>query len=94
MLTCSPKVLHQLAVRHYAGLVSSTYLKTGVSSLPLTAVSGRSRDQRRTSVTANETMNAAKRLIRGVIFDMDGTLTIPVIDFAEMRYDAQNPFRL
>ena len=25
------------------------------------------------------------RGIRGVIFDMDGTLTVPVLDFAEMR---------
>ncbi|KAL3161139.1 hypothetical protein ABBQ38_009514 [Trebouxia sp. C0009 RCD-2024] len=28
---------------------------------------------------------ANKRVIKGVIFDMDGTLTMPVIDFAEMR---------
>eukprot|EP00195_Chlamydomonas_chlamydogama_P012668 CAMPEP_0202910922 /NCGR_PEP_ID=MMETSP1392-20130828/53463_1 /ASSEMBLY_ACC=CAM_ASM_000868 /TAXON_ID=225041 /ORGANISM="Chlamydomonas chlamydogama, Strain SAG 11-48b" /LENGTH=228 /DNA_ID=CAMNT_0049601211 /DNA_START=82 /DNA_END=768 /DNA_ORIENTATION=+ len=32
-----------------------------------------------------------KRIIRGVVFDMDGTLTIPVIDFAEMRRRAGVP---
>lgn len=32
---------------------------------------------------ANLTMNAKARL-RGVVFDMDGTLTVPVIDFAAM----------
>jgi hypothetical protein len=26
-----------------------------------------------------------KRTIRGVVFDMDGTLTVPVIDFQYMR---------
>jgi hypothetical protein len=26
-----------------------------------------------------------KRPIRGVVFDMDGTLTVPVIDFQYMR---------
>lgn len=29
--------------------------------------------------------------LRGVIFDMDGTLTIPVLDFAEMRRKARIP---
>lgn len=28
---------------------------------------------------------ALKRTIRGVVFDMDGTLTVPVIDFQYMR---------
>lgn len=32
---------------------------------------------------ANLTTNAKSRL-RGVVFDMDGTLTVPVIDFAAM----------
>lgn len=28
----------------------------------------------------------SKRIARAVVFDMDGTLTKPVLDFAEMRY--------
>ena len=28
---------------------------------------------------------AARRVLRGIVFDMDGTLTVPCIDFAEMR---------
>eukprot|EP00884_Botryococcus_braunii_P019781 jgi/Botrbrau1/6487/Bobra.0034s0060.1 len=28
---------------------------------------------------------AARRIVRGVIFDMDGTLTVPTLDFQEMR---------
>jgi HAD superfamily hydrolase (TIGR01549 family) len=31
------------------------------------------------------------RPIRGVIFDMDGTLTVPVIDFGKMRFDLGIP---
>jgi hypothetical protein len=29
--------------------------------------------------------SALQRTIRGVVFDMDGTLTVPVIDFQYMR---------
>lgn len=29
--------------------------------------------------------NAHRRVIRGVVFDMDGTLIAPSINFAEMR---------
>lgn len=29
--------------------------------------------------------SAARRTVRGVVFDMDGTLTVPVIDFQYMR---------
>ena len=28
---------------------------------------------------------ATRRVLRGIVFDMDGTLTVPCIDFAEMR---------
>lgn len=28
---------------------------------------------------------SSKRIIRGIVYDMDGTLTVPVIDFALMR---------
>lgn len=48
------------------------------------------------------TVAAAKSRLRGVVFDMDGTLTVPVIDFAAMykavlgddeykRIKAENP---
>ncbi|KAH7623919.1 putative Haloacid dehalogenase-like hydrolase domain-containing protein [Nannochloris sp. 'desiccata'] len=37
------------------------------------------------SVNATSNSNPPLRVIRGVVFDMDGTLTVPCIDFAEMR---------
>lgn len=38
-----------------------------------------------------EGVASSGRIIRGVVFDMDGTLTIPVIDFMEMRRRAGIP---
>jgi HAD superfamily hydrolase (TIGR01549 family) len=37
------------------------------------------------SVVNATNSNPPLRVIRGVVFDMDGTLTVPCIDFAEMR---------
>ncbi|MCO5560674.1 hypothetical protein L7F22_014291 [Adiantum nelumboides] len=36
-------------------------------------------------------MTTSLRTLRGVIFDMDGTLTVPVIDFAQMYRDVLGP---
>lgn len=36
--------------------------------------------------------DVCKRTIRGVVFDMDGTLTVPVIDFQYMRQVGCTPF--
>lgn len=38
-----------------------------------------------TAMAAAVESAAAKRTVRGVVFDMDGTLTVPVIDFQYMR---------
>lgn len=35
-----------------------------------------------------------KRTIRGVVFDMDGTLTVPVIDFQYMRQVSHTPLHV
>ncbi|KAK9058434.1 hypothetical protein SSX86_023276 [Deinandra increscens subsp. villosa] len=39
---------------------------------------------RASSSTAMSLQSAIKSRIRGVVFDMDGTLTVPVIDFPAM----------
>lgn len=36
-------------------------------------------------IRADVTPRAQPRVLRGVVFDMDGTLTVPCIDFVEMR---------
>ncbi len=51
----------------------------------LASSASRSQDRTLSDLIVQQEMNAARRLIRGVIFDMDGTLIVPVIDFAEMR---------
>ena len=37
------------------------------------------------AAAAGRHLHSVIRGIRGVIFDMDGTLTVPVLDFGEMR---------
>ena len=38
-----------------------------------------------TAQTSSRHLHSTIRAIKGVIFDMDGTLTIPVLNFSEMR---------
>ncbi|KAI5074763.1 hypothetical protein GOP47_0010724 [Adiantum capillus-veneris] len=42
-------------------------------------------------LTTASIMTTSLRTLRGVIFDMDGTLTVPVIDFAQMYRDVLGP---
>ncbi|XP_044484095.1 haloacid dehalogenase-like hydrolase domain-containing protein At2g33255 [Mangifera indica] len=71
-------------------------LSTPFLFLPKTPLNSVTRSRMSTATTAS------KPLLRGVVFDMDGTLTVPVIDFAAMyksvlgedqytRVKAENP---
>lgn len=91
MLVCRASHLNQ-SKRHFPKeCFLHTKSGTAVSGRSLAHCVPRSTDQLSARLATDTDMNAARRLIRGVIFDMDGTLTVPVIDFAEMRC-APNPF--
>lgn len=47
----------------------------------------------RTSLMSVGTSARAKATLRGVVFDMDGTLTVPVIDFHAMYREVLGPER-
>ena len=85
MLVCRASHLYQSKRQFSRDCLEHTKSAIAVRGRALSYCVPRSPDRQSTLLAPDIDMNAARRLIRGVIFDMDGTLTVPVIDFAEMR---------
>ncbi len=93
MLVCRASYLYQSKRYSSKDWLVHTNSGTAVRGRALAYCVSRSSECQSALLATDIDMNAARRLIRGVIFDMDGTLTVPVIDFAEMRC-APNSFSL
>lgn len=94
MLACTKSFQNQLYLTFQSNHIAYKVRLGRCVGRLLTSNSSRSQDSTATTCIPKQEMIAARRLIRGVIFDMDGTLTVPVIDFAEMRCAYNSPYSL